>query len=315
VSADDNTLRNKFVQWMGQHKVQFKTVEEFAQRFAIFTANDRIIEEHNESGATYAMAHNAFSHLTFDEFSAMMGFGRGMPAEWHARLSSGKVHEVSAAPDSYDWTPLGAVTAVKNQGSCGSCWAFSTTGGLEGAYYLKTGDLTSFSEQQLVDCDTNDAGCNGGLMDNAFSWIQSNGGLCTESDYPYVSSSGASQSCKTSCSKVSGSSVAEWTDVPNSEDGLKSAVALQPVSVAIQANQLAFQFYSSGVLTGRCGSNLDHGVLAVGYGTYTDGTPYWKVKNSWGETWGMDGYILIERGTTQAGDKCGITSAASYPTL
>jgi C1A family cysteine protease len=162
----------------------------------------------------------------------------------------------------------------------------------------------------LVDCDTVDSGCNGGLMDNAFSWISSNGGICSESDYAYTGTDGT---CQSTCSTVSGT-VPTHTDVATTEAALAAAITQQPVSVAIEADQTAFQFYSSGVLTGTCGTSLDHGVLAVGYGT--DGTTeYWKVKNSWGTTWGMDGYINIEKGNTQSGGECGILMMASYPSL
>jgi KDEL-tailed cysteine endopeptidase len=182
---------------------------------------------------------------------------------------------------------------------------------MEGAYWVKYGTSVSFSEQNFVSCDNVDSGCNGGWMDTAFDWAKSNGGICSEADYPYTSGNGVEGSCKTSCTQVAHSAPASYTDVTaGSVDALTSAVAQQPVSIAIQANQPAFQSYKDGVLTGKCGQRLDHGVLAVGYGTWTDGTPYWKVKNSWGEDWGMNGYILIERSSA---DLCGVLDAASYP--
>ena len=176
---------------------------------------------------------------------------------------------------------------------------------------MKNGRLESFSEQNLVDCDTNDAGCNGGLMDNAFSWIKKNGGLELENDYKYTATTNR---CSQDTSKlVSGSSPASWVDVKQTNDDLLAAIQKQPVSVAIEADQSSFQFYSSGVLTARCGTNLDHGVLAVGYGTL-DGVDYYKLKNSWGSSWGMDGYVLLERKDVKGG-QCGILLAASYPVL
>ena len=213
-----------------------------------------------------------------------------------------------------DWRDRGAVTPVKNQQQCGSCWAFSTTGAVEGAYYLKNGNLTSFSEQELVSCDKVDQGCNGGEMDDAFQWIQKQGGLCSESDYPYHSGTGNSGSCAKKCQPVKGSQVKSYVDVNATESELKAAVAKQPVAIAIEADGFGFQLYHSGVYTGKCGTNLDHGVLLVGYGT-DNGQDYWLVKNSWGDSWGDSGYIKIERGKSQEGGQCGILLSASYPVL
>jgi len=306
-----------FFEHMQKFGLHFENGEEFAKRIQIFADMVDEIEAHNAANNTYKLGLNQFSHLTFEEFTQAVSLGATRPPNLR-RSSSGPLHEEpkdpSAVPASIDWVSAGAVTGVKDQGSCGSCWSFSTTGSLEGAYYLKYKTLKSFSEQQLVSCDENDHGCNGGWMDTAFEWVKSNGGLASEADYPYTSGTGTSGTCKTTGytndPKVAPTS---YTDVKTgSVSALQSAVAQQPVSIAIQANQRSFQSYSSGVLTGRCGQNLDHGVLLVGYGTWTDGTPYWKVKNSWGSSWGMDGYILIERSDA---DLCGVLDAPSYPTL
>jgi C1A family cysteine protease len=186
---------------------------------------------------------------------------------------------------------------------------------MEGAYQIKSGTLLSLSEQELVSCDKKDNGCNGGWMDDAFQYVMNNKGLSSEEDYPYTSgNTGKDGTCDTSIqskSDIAAVTPSSFTDVKSgSVSALESAVAKQPVSIAIQANQPAFQFYQEGVLTGKCGQRLDHGVLAVGYGTWTDGTNYWKVKNSWGSSWGMDGYILIEKSDA---DLCGVLDAASYP--
>ena len=175
----------------------------------------------------------------------------------------------AALPKEVNWVEKGAVTAVKNQGSCGSCWSFSSTGSMEGAYFLASGALQSFSEQMLVDCDTLDSGCGGGLMDYSFEWISKNGGICAEDDYPYKAAGGVCEA--SSCTPVKGTGVAKWVDVDQNEQALMAAVAKQPVSVAIEADEMAFQFYSGGVLTSGCGTNLDHGVLLVGYGTDDNG--------------------------------------------
>ncbi len=191
---------------------------------------------------------------------------------------------------------------------------------MEGGYAIANGlnisAWSGFSEQQLVSCDKVDSGCNGGLMDTAFEWVQGNGGIVSEEAYPYSSGTGVTGTCADSqLSVVEGSAPAAYTDVGQSEAALEDAVAQQPVSVAIQANQASFQSYTGGVLTARCGDKLDHGVLAVGYGTWTDGvTQYWKVKNSWGASWGDEGYILLEKGGSAKYGECGIEEAASYPT-
>lgn len=302
-----------FEEWRRQFEMEFESVEEHIKRLNIFAANHVRILEHNKSDASYTMGHNQFSHLTPDEFVAQNI--RGLTSEPLDELK-GTTHEfdldVSAAPDSIDWTQQGAVTSVKNQGQCGSCWSFSTTGALEGRYFLKTGKLHTLSEQELVDCDTTDSGCNGGLMDYAFGYVEKNG-LSSESAYGYKGTEDTCSSDSHSRDLPAGA-LKGYTDVPRSdEDALKAAVATGPVSVAIEADESAFQFYSGGVMTGSCGRNLDHGVLAVGYGNEpsSGGVDYWKVKNSWGPSWGEGGYIRIERGTS----KCGIADQASYPTF
>ncbi|CAE7430678.1 SEN102, partial [Symbiodinium microadriaticum] len=270
---------------MKTHNVQFKNGSEFIHRLQVFADNHDIIQSHNaQEGVTYTLGHNAYSHMTSEEFAEYFNLGKAIQTP---RLRRGN-------------------TVHSDQGSCGSCWSFSATGGLEGAYQIKYGSLQSFSEQELVSCDTTDSGCNGGWMDDAFAWIKSNGGICTEDAYPYTSgTTGQNGACsKSSCSSVQSSAPSSYVDVQEgSVNALMSAVAQQPVSIAIQANQPAFQLYKSGVLTGKCGQRLDHGVLATGYGTWTDGTDYWTVKNSWGTSWGMDGYILIERSDA---DLCGV---------
>ena len=285
--------------------------DEEAHRVKIFRENLAKITQRNAEQKNYVLEINEFADLTQEEFAAQR-LGVKMPLKQHKASLGTHEYSGNALPASVDWTTKGAVTPVKNQGQCGSCWSFSTTGALEGANFLATGKLVSLSEEEFVSCDKVDQGCNGGLMDNAFKFAEQNS-ICTEASYPYTATGGV---CKESSCTVglAKGAVTGFKDVAQNEQALMEAVAQQPVAIAIEADQMAFQFYTSGVLTGACGTNLDHGVLAVGYGT-ENGQDYWLVKNSWGASWGDKGYIKIERGAKQAGGECGILMSASYPVI
>lgn len=315
-----STIIDKFNHWKDKFNIKFKNDDHFNLVLVKWIENDKFIQEHNFKNLTYTLGHNQFSGMDSDEFRDYLGFSGEYVRHNNLRIDNSNHASV---PSSVNWITAGAVTGVKDQGQCGSCWSFSTTGALEGAYFTKYGKLLSFSEQQLVDCDNRknggkDMGCNGGLMDNAFTWIKKNGGLCTEAEYPYVSgTTKTAGSCQTSCEVVDDSAVTSFVDVPKSSDqSMMAAIAKQPVSVAIEADQKEFQLYKSGVFTGTCGTNLDHGVLVVGYGTESDGD-YYIVKNSWGTTWGSKGYIYLGRGPQyNNGDgQCGVLLQASYPSV
>lgn len=310
----------QFHDWMEEHQLNPTSGDEFVHMLQNFANNHDIIEAHNSRDLPYTLGHNKFSHMSVDEFRKHVRLGLDRPQE--KKPLGAVLHtapaDISGLPASVNWVTAGAVTGVKDQGQCGSCWAFSSTGALEGAYQIKYKDLQSFSEQQLVDCDRVDHGCNGGLMDTAFAFTQRTGGLCAENAYPYTSGNSKTEgTCNDSaCTKNADVAPTGYTDVtPYSDSALLSALAQQPVAIAIQADETAFQLYKSGVFTADCGSNLDHGVLAVGYGT-DNGNDYYIVKNSWGSGWGEGGYIRLGRGARYPTEgQCGILSEPSYPNL
>jgi C1A family cysteine protease len=304
-------IEDEFEQWAKAFGKTYYEDAERQHRLQVFRENHAIVHIENAKNHTYELELNEFADQTADEF-ATTHFGIAKPVKVWGDAPYLGTHKLSgnAVPPSVDWTTKGAVTPVKNQGQCGSCWSFSTTGSLEGANAIATGKLVSLSEQEFVDCDTVDQGCNGGLMDNAFKYAEANA-ICTEESYPYKAQKGTCQ--KSSCTVgLAQGSVKGFKDVsPQDIDALMDAIAQQPVSIAIEADQSVFQLYKSGVLTGTCGTRLDHGVLAVGYGSL-NGQDYWKVKNSWGPSWGLNGYILLEKGKSGGGE-CGIKMQPSYP--
>ncbi|KAI3714118.1 hypothetical protein L1987_72708 [Smallanthus sonchifolius] len=300
-------------QWMDRYGRKYKDADEKERRSKIFQENVQYIDSFNNAMSKgYKLAVNEFADLTNEEFRTARNRFKAHECS-PSSTSAFRYENVTAVPSSIDWRKKGAVTPIKDQGQW-CCWAFSAVAAMEGITQLKTGKLVSLSEQELVDCDTSgvDQGCEGGLMDNAFDFIVNNKGLATETNYPYK---GVDGTCNSNEASNHAATITGHEDVPaNSESALLKAVASQTVSVAIDASGSDFQFYSSGVFTGDCGTELDHGVTAVGYGTSDDGTKYWLVKNSWGTSWGQEGYILMQRDVEAKEGLCGIAMQASYPT-
>lgn len=308
--------------WKQQYNKTYATKEEHMKREQIFIQNAIYIEKHNSEGHSFTLALNQFADMTPKEFADLQTL-------WPSTLgtadsSAPQRHQISGVelPTSVDWRDKGVVNPVKNQGQCGSCWAFSTIDSYESQVAIKTGKLASFSEQDLVDCVKDQTlprtrgsccnGCSGGLMDYAFAYMISkqSGKDDTESSYPYKAADGR---CSFSARTATGAAVKSYTDIKaGDENALKDAVAnVGPVSVAVDATS-QWQFYRGGVfepLTG-CGTKLNHGVAVVGYGS-EGGKDYWIIRNSWGSTWGEKGYLRLVMGKNE----CGVANSAVYPVL
>lgn len=307
---------NLYESWLVKHRKNYNALGEKEKRFQIFKDNLKFIDQHNsDDQQSFKLGLNKFADLTNDEFRSKYFGRKKKDSLLKMKVKSDRYlfREGDQLPKSVDWREKGAVSHIKDQGQCGSCWAFSTIAAVEGINQIVTGDLITLSEQELVDCDRSyDSGCDGGLMDYAFEFIINNGGIDTDKDYPYTAMDGTCDQFRKNAKVVT---IDSYEDVPeNDEKALMKAVAHQPVSVAIDAGGSAFQFYQSGVFTGRCGEDLDHGVAAVGYGTSEDGKDYWIVRNSWGGDWGENGYIKMERNVAgKKAGKCGIAVEPSYP--
>lgn len=294
----------------------YGSIEEFEHRFSVFRENMRFILDHNlNTFSNFSLGMNQFTDLTNDEYRAAYVGGARVGSYGCSAYENDK----NGATDAKDWVTDGAVTSVKDQGQCGSCWTFSATGAIEGAMAVYKDYLVDLSEQELVDCATGykygSHGCNGGQMEGAFKYVIENG-QCALSEYPYISGTTktANDECM-SCDPVA--QISKCYDVkPNDQISLKNAVFQQPVAVAIEADTRYFQMYSNGVLdSAECGTQLDHGVLTVGYGE-ENGVKYWLVKNSWSTSWGEDGYVKIGRSDSMNDPGiCGIAMDPSFPVV
>ncbi|XP_063716589.1 procathepsin L-like [Symsagittifera roscoffensis] len=302
-----------FDAWKVKFEKKYDSGVEEVTRFGIWKDNMEKVMLHNLKYnlglTTFTLEMNLFADLTSEEFAAQrLGMRQIVKTQPGFDSESG----VLSNPTSKDWRDDGWVTGVKDQGQCGSCWSFSTTGSMEGQHKNASGTLVSLSEQQLVDCDTYDYGCNGGLMSNAVLWLSQNQGSISEDDYPYV---GYQQSCKAS-GMTHVAQVSSYFDITSgSESRLEDSIAsVGPCSIAIDASHFSFQLYSGGVyFEPSCSSyRLDHGVLAVGYNNEDADQKYWIVKNSWGTSWGEQGYIKMAKDKS---NNCGVATQAGYPVV
>ncbi|KAJ3696643.1 hypothetical protein LUZ61_000348 [Rhynchospora tenuis] len=304
-SQDSIFLLAEFEKWISDHGRVYESDREKSERFNIFKANYEYIQEKNrEPGLTYTLGLNEFADLTNDEFVARYT-GALPPTDVDTTIPTepSKYDDLSL-PASIDWRAYGAVTPVKNQGSC--------VAAIEGAVKIKKGYLLSLSEQELVDCVSTCYKCRGGWPTKAFQWVINNGGIATESYYPYSATNGT---CNSNGASYHAASIKGYVNVPRyNERALMYAVAMQPVSVALEASSRSFQFYRGGIYTGTCGNTLNHAVTIIGYGIAGNGMKYWIIKNSWGTTWGAGGYMYIQKDVYNLpAGLCGLAMSPAYP--
>ncbi|KAJ3670223.1 hypothetical protein LUZ60_010547 [Juncus effusus] len=299
---------------MIKHGKDYSCDEQRQRRLIIFTNNVNFIEKFNrERKYNYTLSVNHLADLTNEEFKSKYN---GVKIPNLARSPPKQPLNFTLMPPiSIDWRSSGAVTPIKDQGSCGSCWAFASVAAIEGIYKIKTGKRVSLSEQELVDCNNANYGCEGGWSQRAFEFIISKGGLSSEAVYPYKGVQGKCHKSKVHHNHAA--SIRSFGAVPSTNESMLAVVvSQQPVVVYIAAGNDAFQFYNGdGILDGPCGTELDHAVVIIGYGQDSAGRKYWIVKNSWGTSWGDEGYMYIAKDAHAIAGMCGIALHAYYPII
>jgi len=310
LALTEKEYQNEFTKFMQTYKKSYHS-DEFQYRYGVFKKNIDFINQHNTEGHTYTVAVNQFADMSNEEYGRVyLGLKLKAPIDPEDLVKTPSALP-EALPTTWDWNAKGACTPIKNQQQCGSCWSFSTTGSTEGCHFISTGKLVSLSEQNIMDCSDSwgNAGCDGGLMTEAMNYIIANKGIDTESSYPYTAEDGTCH-YKAANSGATLSSMANVTS--GDENDLQTKVYAGPTSVAIDASQSSFQFYSTGIYSDpNCSSTqLDHGVLAVGWGADAKGKAYWIVKNSWGTSWGQQGWFWLARNDN---NMCGIATMATRP--
>lgn len=301
---DKVDTQKEFFDYIISFGKQYVDNHEFAKRYANFRKSLEIINLHNiKEHVSYKMGLNQFTDWSQEEIDSFLSLqvDTNEPKNYAPEL-----HTLSGDDDKKDWRDQ--MNPIKDQGSCGSCWAFSAIGALEASYTIEFGERHDFAEQVLVDCNRGswifgNQGCNGGLMNTAFDWLKTNQVSLT-ADYPYTAKDGTCNKNR----KLFGAKVATYYDVKENHGQLKESITKQPVAVAIQANQDCFMKYAGGIIEGCIDKRLDHGIVAVGWGS-EDGQSYYIVRNSWGLRWGESGFARI----SDKDQSCGILQKASYP--
>jgi len=305
--------------WKNLYGREYISPNEERIKMSVFLSNYERIKQWNMEGNSVVLGLNKFADLTPEEFRVVYASCTGSAVvdtndHAHGEYCTGAENCIELEPTnqkSVDWVKAGAVTPVKSQEQCGSCWAFSAVGALEGLYFLNHSKLISFSEQQVVDCDSECFGCFGGWTYSAFKYA-ANSGLLPEQNYPYR---GYQDQCQYKRELSLQINKGYRCIKPKSLEQLKAAVAMQPVSVSVEADEQVWQFYSSGVIDKNCGTTLNHAVLVVGYGP-VNGTDAWMVKNSWGQDWGQNGfvYLSMDEKINHGNGICGILKCGFIPT-
>lgn len=350
-AISDADPQSAFEEWVKKYKKHYASEEEKARKRDIFYQNNQFIQDHNAKlDKTFTMGNNFYSDMTHEEFLGKFGLNRDLPSrddESDVIVNGKKIdfavtekdeeatkktrkernlirgtRKLDDLPDSVNWKEEGVVTSVKDQKSCGSCWAFAALAAVESAKILYGDTIESdTAEQELVDCDDNlDEGCNGGWYDWAWRYMIQTDGIASEEDYPYTATNGECLLEEEGIEKMEGTQLEKYVILePFSTKALMEGLVINPVAVAINASSMSFQFYSSGVISDDCSTSVNHALLAVGYGTTEDGEEYWYLKNSWGEFWGDSGYVKLARDSSDEGEgvkgQCGILEYPMYPVM
>jgi len=312
LSTEEVVIRQKFNSWVKQHKKSYASESEYLQRYRVYRSNLKYVAHHNSQNLGFTLEMNKFADLTSKEFGKLYLSAKINANDIPKSKNALTYDRLPDADDEVDWRNKGAVTDIKNQGQCGSCWAFSTAAAIEGAWFLKNGVLDSYSPQQLIDCsgEYGNYGCNGGLIDTSFQYIIDNKGINTWASYPYEA---LTKTCRFNNSTV-GARISSFVDIDKTETALQYAVKnIGPISGALDASHTSFQLYKSGIYyEPSCNpTQLDHGTNIIGYGQQGK-DQYYIIKNMWGTDWGMQGYALMAR---NRGNNCGLATMASYPVV